>query len=251
VMTDADESDFQAKVIERSASVPVVVDFWAEWCGPCRSLGPVLEREVAAMNGKVELVKVDTDKSPRLAREYQIRGIPAVKAFKNGKVIDEFVGAQPAPLVREFLATLAPSEAQLKQEQAFADAKAALLAGRLSEVEPLLAEIDPRGPFFTEVEAMRNVLALAAAADEYGGMDKARAQLAAQPDDLEARYAVGAGWVGQGKTGEALEQFLEIVTRSRKFRDDAGRRAMVTLFEQPGVDAELVREYRRRLQIVT
>jgi putative thioredoxin len=115
----------------------------------------------------------------------------------------------------------------------------------------VLARIDPRGPLAYNAEALRQVVALGQATRDYGGEDKARAELAKNDADLEARYALGCALAVRGETGPALEQFLEIVTRSRKFREDAGRRAMLTLFDQPGVDAELVRDFRRRLQIVT
>src|SRR5438270_12942098 len=108
---DVTESTFQQAVIDRSHAVPVVVDFWAEWCGPCRQLGPVIERAVAARQGKVELAKVDVDANPTLARTFQIQGIPAVKAFKDGRVAAEFVGAQGPTQVEQFLDGLLPSEA--------------------------------------------------------------------------------------------------------------------------------------------
>src|SRR5438105_3291700 len=108
---DVSEANFQSAVIDRSHTLPVLVDFWADWCGPCRQLGPLLERAAAARAGKLELVKLDVDANPTLARTYQIQGIPAVKAFRDGKVVAEFVGAQPAPAVERFLDSLVPSEA--------------------------------------------------------------------------------------------------------------------------------------------
>ncbi len=107
---DVTDATFETDVIVRSKTLPVVVDFWAEWCGPCRQLGPVIERAVAAREGKVELAKVDIDASPQIARTYQIQSIPAVKAFRDGQVVAEFVGAQPPAAVNSFLDSLVPSE---------------------------------------------------------------------------------------------------------------------------------------------
>ena len=115
---DVTESTFQTAVLDRSDSLPVVVDFWAVWCAPCRQLGPVLEREASKRSGKLELVKLDVDANPNLSRSYGIQGIPAVKAFRNGRVVAEFVGAQPAPAVERFLDSLLPSEAELLAQQA-------------------------------------------------------------------------------------------------------------------------------------
>jgi putative thioredoxin len=245
-----DEAEFHERVIERSKQVPVVVDFWAPWCAPCRTLGPVLEQAIRELDGKIELVKVDTDESQLLAQRHRIQGIPAVKAFRNGQLVDEFTGNQPPPVVRQFVAQLVPSEKELAEKEALAEAAAHLQAGELDQVEPLLARVDLRGPRFDKVESLRKMLELAKVARDYGGEEKARARLAADEKDLEARYALGTALAARGETREALEQLLEIVTRSRKFRDDAGRRAMLTLFEHTS-DDELVREFRRRLQIVT
>ena len=279
-MRDIDSRDFAVAVIERSKTVPVVVDFWAPWCGPCRVLGPMLEREVAALGGKVEMVKIDTDQNPELASALQIQGIPAVKAFVGGRVADEFVGAQSLEAVRAFLGRLVPSEASVKLGQARAaiaenrgDDAAALqrdvlddrqlgdeatweLArlelgrGHAAEAAPLLERLE-QGPLADRAVSLRRLAGFAAEAAAYGGADKARAAIAANDRDWAARYALACALATAGDYRGALEQLLDIVARQRKFRDDAARLAMLALFEHLGSDNELVHDYRRQLQIVT
>src|SRR4029079_10388263 len=117
MISDVTEQDFQQKVVERSKQVPVVVDFWAEWCGPCRTLGPALEDAVRKRGGEIELVKLDTDRNPNVAMTYEIASIPAVKAFKDGEVVEEFIGAIPPPLIEEFLNRIVRSEADRLAEK--------------------------------------------------------------------------------------------------------------------------------------
>jgi putative thioredoxin len=278
---DVGTKDFSQAVLERSRTVPVVVDFWAPWCGPCRVLGPVLEREVAALGGRVEMVKVNTDENQELAYEYGIQGIPAVKAFKDGKVAAEFVGAVPAAQVQKFLRQLAPPQAVSALDEAVAAARAgrhgaaeaalrrlvddpevgnkARLAlarvlaqtGKPAEARAELASIDPRSAEALELPMLERRLAFASEAEAYGGEAKARAALAADGKDLEARYALASALAARGELAEALEQLLEIVSRNRKFKDDGARLAMLALFDQLGNDHDLTQDFRRRLQIVT
>jgi putative thioredoxin len=149
---DVTDETFYTEVVERSHELPVVVDFWAEWCGPCRALTPVLESEVEARDGKIELAKVDTDANPALAQHYEIRGIPAVKAFRNGRVVSDFVGAQSRPTVAAFLdALLGPSQlerviGELRESGEAPDVLAALEAGDHERaLDVLLARVGDGG----------------------------------------------------------------------------------------------------------
>ncbi len=277
---DVAQNDFAASVLARSVEVPVVVDFWAEWCAPCRMLGPILESEIGALGGRVELAKVDTDASPALAGQFGIQGIPAVKAFRDGQVVAEFVGAKPVAFIRKWLADLLPSPAA----EGMARAEAALRAGqpdlaeaalrpllddpavgdqarlmlgrvlvtssRPDEARTVLEALDPRSPLADALPPLMRLLSFADDARAYGGIDAARAALDKNPRDTEARYALGSALAAAGDLTAALEQFLELVTRDRKFRADAGRLAMLAIFEQLGADSDVTRDFRRRLQIV-
>lgn len=275
---DVTQEQFEAEVLKRSSEKPVVVDFWAAWCAPCRALGPVLEREIEALGGRVELAKIDVDGNPSLAAEYGIRGIPAVKAFRDGRVVDEFEGARDAGFVRAWLAELVPSPARLAVEAAekkvaAGDASAeselrallddaevgsrAALAltelllskGDADGAEQALKKIDPRSPLIDAEPALERRIGFVREAAAYGGEEKARAAVEANPDDLEARYALGCALASRGDLEGALDAFLAIVSRNRKFRDDAARLAMLAIFEQLGPDSDLASAYRRKLLI--
>jgi putative thioredoxin len=247
VIFDTSEATFEQDVIERSREMPVVVDFWAEWCGPCRTLGPALKEAVKARHGEVELVKVDTDANQRLAQEFQIQSIPAVKAFKDGKVAAEFIGAIPPAQIEAFLNQVVPSEADRLAESEDEEslrkaleldprqARAAVGLGRL-----LLA----RG----EAEEAREVLRPFPNDFIADGL-AARAELSstengAGADELQEAFAA---W-DSGDPETALEKLQAVLSgEQERERKDLLRRVMVAIFTELGADHPLAREHRRRL----
>jgi putative thioredoxin len=265
MISDVSEQQFEQVVLARSNECPVVVDFWAPWCAPCRSLGPTLEREVTALGGRVDLAKVDVDQAPTLSSRFEVQGIPAVMAFRHGKVVASFTGARDASFVRQWLAELAPSDAARALAEATDEASLVSLTDdrevgqaattRLAQLfldsgrpAQTLALLDRPGA--PEAGALRQRATLALEAERYGGESVARAALAHNPDDLEARWALAAALLTQTRFAPALDELLELVKRSRAFHADGARKAMVALFEQLGQQHELTRDYRRRLQIL-
>ena len=242
--TDVTEADFQQAVLDRSREVPVVVDFWAEWCGPCRQLTPALERAADQRAGKVELVKVDVDGNPGLARAFGIQGIPAVKAFKDGQIVDEFVGAQPGPMVERFMDRLVPSEADALvaegDEQSLRRALE-LEPGRPDAALTLGRALMERG----ELEEARFVLDGVQGDFAAEGL-AAMLRLKAEHPDGPLAQAADALIAGDRETGlehlvAGLEQGPDDETK------DLIRKVMVGVFTELGSDDPLTREYRRKL----
>ncbi|HEY2441009.1 MAG TPA: thioredoxin [Solirubrobacteraceae bacterium] len=239
---DVTDSTFQTDVIERSQTVPVVVDFWAEWCGPCRQLGPVLERAVAAREGKVELAKVDVDANPVIARTFGIQSIPAVKAFRDGRVVAEFVGAQPPPAVNSFLDSLLPSETDGLVAQGDEESlrrAVELEPSRADAAVPLARILHERGDDDAALALLREVPGSFAA-------DGLAARIGLERDNhgLDLHEALAA--LDAGDHERALDLLIGALPRADGARDDL-RRLVVGILDELGVDNPLARESRRRL----
>lgn len=267
---DVTEQTFETEVVARSREVPVVIDFWAPWCGPCRTLGPILERLADEFKGAFVLAKVNVDENPRLSQMFRVQGIPAVKAVYNGQIVNEFTGAQPESRVRAWLKQVIPAKpdslletaAALEQtnpQEAAARYRVALgdepenveikfSLGRLlltqgdPEGTALLQEIDPGTPMYPRAQALLGLSDLIA---EAASTPRGRASAASATE--EQRYREAAIAARQGAYAEAMDRLLQIVARDRSFRDDGARKAMLGLFALLGDEHPLVGEYRRKL----
>ena len=241
--TDVSTKTFEKEVLEASKTVPVVVDFWAPWCGPCRSLTPIIEKVVGEFKGRVKLVKVNSDDNPELSQAFQIQSIPNVIAFKDGRAAAQFVGAQPESQVRAFVEKLLPSQ----MEAALKNAEALLAAGNLDDAERQLAVIKSDPSIAARIEAVRQGIAYARAGDQGPAETELRAKLEANPADHETRLALAGLYAGQHRYQEAMDELLEILKRAKNWREGEARKQLIALFTLASSQPALVAEYRRKL----
>jgi putative thioredoxin len=264
-------------VLARSREVPVLVDYWAEWCGPCQMQLPVLKKLVEDYAGKFALAKVNTDVQRELAMQHNIRSLPTMRLFRNGEVVEEILGAQPESTLRALLDRYIERASDRVREQARAllaggdaagarallsgaraqepdsypllldYAEATLAAGNAEEAEQLLQTLPldvSHEPAALRLRALIDFTRAAGAPEDPATLE---AQLAARPGDSELRYRLGAACVLAGRLEPALGHFLHLLQHDRGFRDDAGRKAMLAVFDLLGNEGELVTAYRRRM----
>lgn len=281
---DVDAANFEELVIKGSTNRVIVIDFWAPWCEPCKTLGPILEEVVRSLGADVALAKVNVDDNQDLAMAFRVQGIPAVKVLKDGKLVDEFTGALPREqvdaLIRKHLPSPPPSDSELLEDalaqgrehlemgdlsgataiydQVLAAepesagalvglARVRLLEGRVAEVESLTSQIEPGTPEYEQGKALLTHVSFHRIAEESGGRGACAQKLLADNDDLEARYALGCCAAIEGDYEAALKEWFTIMEIQRDFRQGAAREAMVSVFHLLGRHHPTVGDYPQRL----
>ncbi|MGC2458907.1 MAG: tetratricopeptide repeat protein [Gallionellaceae bacterium] len=275
---DVSQADFEQNVVAASFKQPVVIDFWAPWCAPCKVLKPILEKLAAEYAGKFQLAKVNSDENPEISARFAVRGIPAVKAMVDGRIVNEFTGALPESAVRDWLDKIIPSPAEELRRAAVELAAADDLDGALQKLSGASAldpdnevvRVDTAEILFAKGEAdeaqrlldslkdpdimkdarvlqLKAHVRLAEMREEGESEAALAAAIAANENDLEARFKLANVLVAANRPAQGMDQLLEIVRRDRGFRDDIGRKMLLDVFNLLGGQGELVAAYRRKL----
>ena len=281
LIKDGSEATFMADVIDASREVPVIVDFWAPWCGPCKTLGPALEAAVLAAKGKVKMVKLDVDQNQMIAGQLRIQSIPTVYAFWQGQPVDAFQGALPASEIKKFIEKIAAlagdggladaiaAAEEMLEQGALADAletfaaileeepenaaaygglaRTQIAAGNLDQVEAFLNASPAAIATAKEVEAARAQLELARQAANAGPEAELRAAVAADPANLQARFDLALALHAAGKVDEAVDDLLDLFRRDREWNDGAAKAQLMTIFDALKPQDPIVLKGRRRL----
>ncbi len=281
LIKEGSDKTFAADVVETSRTTPVIVDFWAPWCGPCKQLGPMLEKAVLAAKGAVKLVKIDIDKNPVFAGQLRVQSIPAVFAFADGRPVDAFLGAVPESQVKAFVDKLIVAPAASPIEELLAAAKEALDAGDVGGAAQAFAQVlqaDPTNAAAIgglarcylaggDVERAGEVVAMAPPNAKHPDLDAARAglalaaaapkdtagfekRLAANADDHEARFELAKALAAKGRLAQAADSLLTIIERDRDWNEGAARSQLLTVFEAAGGGSDVAKQGRRRLSSI-
>ncbi len=274
-------ASFAADVIEASQTRPVIVDFWAPWCGPCKQLGPVLEKLVMGVKGAVALVKMNIDAYPEVARQLRVQSIPAVFAFKNGEPVDGFIGALPESQLRQFIERLIGNQGPSPLDELLEVAKAAYEAGDLGQAAQTFGEIlrqdpsdlraiaglarcyaanrdltrarqtldmaGPQGANHAEIASARAAIDLAEQISSLGDKNGLEKKVAENPDDHQARFDLALSLAGQGKREKAADLLLDIMRKQRSWNDDGARKQLVQFFDAWGAQDPVTQAARRKL----
>jgi putative thioredoxin len=284
VVKDSDSQNFMKDVIEASRSQPVIVDFWAPWCGPCKQLGPIIERVVRAAGGKVRLVKINVDENPELAQQLRVQSIPMVYGFVQGQPVDGFAGALPESQIKTFVERLAgpvgptPIEAGLEQAKAAVAAgqmdvarqiyervlgaepenpdalagaaRCHIASGRLAAAREILDGVPTKHTNHAEIDGARAALSLAEEAGTLADPDSLRERLQATPDDHAARLDLATGLFLRGQAEAAIDEVLTIVRKNREWQDQAARKQLIKFFDALGANNPVTVAGRRKLSAV-
>lgn len=281
LIKDGNEATFVEDVIKASQQVPVIIDLWAPWCGPCKTLGPILEKTVLAAKGAVKLVKINVDENPRLSAQLRVQSIPAVYAFSKGQPVDGFIGALSESQVRTFVQGLIGELGPAATDELIAEAQAARAEGDLGTAAALFAEVVKQEPSNVAalaglaqvyldsgdiahaeqtlelvppdkagdgaVRAVQAAITLRGQAKPAGETAKLEQKLASDPNDHQARYDLAVALAAADRKAEAIDHLLDLIKRNRTWNEDAARKQLLTLFDALGFKDELAQSGRRRL----